>query len=311
MIKSTLMAGAMSMLLASTLATGAMAQDRVSIGTGGTGGVFYAVGAGMADILSRNLEGVSANAEVTGASVENVRRVSNGEMTMGFSSASTLYEGKEGTGTFEGDAQNVAAIAYLYPATLQIAVSAAKALDDVADIGDLKVSVGPPGSNASVISERLLTSVDAFNLGRISFLSYGEATGAIQNGQLDGTFVLAGVPAAALIELSTTKDVKLVPVTRAQADAVIADYPFYEFNEIPAGVYAGNDDTIGALGDPAILFTAADADPELVYSITKTLFDNLEALGAVHPAAKSMTLAGATATPIALHEGAQRYFDEQ
>ena len=109
--------------LTALMALPAVAQDRVSIGTGGTGGVFYAVGAGMADLLSRQVDGVSANAEVTGASVENIRRVSAGEMTMGFSSASTLYEAKNGQGVFDGDAQNVAAIAYLYPAVLQIAAT--------------------------------------------------------------------------------------------------------------------------------------------------------------------------------------------
>lgn len=284
------------------------AQERVSIGTGGTGGVFYAVGAGMADILTRKLPGVTANAEVTGASIENVRRVSAGEMTIGFSSASTLYAGLNGEDPFEAK-QNVAAIAYLYPAVLQVAATAKSGATSIADLGDLRVSVGPPGSNSSVLSERLLGAYGAFNMNNVSFLSYGEATGAIKNGNLDASMILAGVPAAAFIELTTTTDMRLIPVDPAKVAGLIKDFPFYEIVEIPGGLYAGTDTPTAALGDPAILFAAADADPELIYQITKTLFDDLEGLGAVHPAAKKITREKAVNTPIALHPGAQRYFD--
>ncbi|SIO06505.1 TAXI family TRAP transporter solute-binding subunit [Vannielia litorea] len=290
-------------------ALGAAAQERVSIGTGGTGGVFYAVGAGMADLLSRKLDGVTANAEVTGASIENIRRVSGGEMTIGFSSASTLYEAKSGTGAFEGDAQNVAAIAYLYPAVLQIAATDASGAEGVKDLADLRVSVGPPGSNSAVFAERLLGSQEAFNVGNVSFLSYGEATAAIKNGQLDGSMILAGTPASAFIELFTTEDVRLVPVVPGDVEGLIAEFPFYEVIEIPAGTYEGEDAAVVAVGDPAILFAAADADEALIKGITATLFDNLEELGTVHPSAKQITMERATATPIDLHPGAKAYFD--
>lgn len=286
----------------------AQAQERVSIGTGGTGGVFYAVGAGMADILTRKLPGVTANAEVTGASIENIRRVSLGEMTIGFSSASTLYAGQNAEDPFS-DKQNVAAIAYLYPAVLQVAATRDSGATSIADLADLRVSVGPPGSNSSVIAERLLGAYDAFDIGKVSFLSYGEATGAIKNGNLDASMILAGVPAAAFIELTTTVDVSLIPVDPDRVAGLLEDFPFYELVEIKGGLYRGADAATAALGDPAILFTSADADPELIYQITKTLFDDLEGLGAVHPAAKKITLEKATRTPIPLHPGAQRYFD--
>ncbi|SPJ24212.1 TAXI family TRAP transporter solute-binding subunit [Palleronia abyssalis] len=295
--------------LALAAATPLAAQDRVSIGTGGTGGVFYAVGAGMADLLNRQLDGVSANAEVTGASVENIRRVSNGEMTMGFSSASTLYEGKAGEGPFDGDPQNVAAIAYLYPAVLQLAATAESGAETVADLGGLDISIGPPGSNSSIFAERLLTSQDAFDMGNVSFLSYGEATGAIKNGQLEGSIILAGTPASAFIELFTTEDVRLIPVEGGSVEGLLQDYPFYELVDIPAGTYEGQDGAVSAVGDPAILFTAADADEEMVRQITATLFDNLETLGSVHPAAAKITVEAAGNTPIDLHPGAQAYFD--
>ena len=298
-------------VLMATAVVPATAQERVSIGTGGTGGVFYAIGAGMADLLNNQLDSVTANAEVTGASIENIRRVSAGEMTMGFSSASVLYEAMAGEGAFDGDAQNVAAIAYLYPAVLQIAATEASGATTVADLADLDISIGPPGSNSSIFAERLLTHEDAFNIGNISFLSYGEATSAISNGQLDGSIILAGTPASAFIELFTTEDVTMIPVDAANMEGLIADYPYYEVIEVAAGTYDGQDEAIAAVGDPAILFTAADADPALVEEITRTLFDNLETLGRVHPAAGQISMDRATNTPIDLHPGAEAYFSSK
>ncbi|MEJ8472959.1 TAXI family TRAP transporter solute-binding subunit [Roseibium algae] len=305
MIKKLLTASTVVALLTSP----ALAEDRVSIGTGGTGGAFYAVGAGMADLLTKKLDGVTANAEVTGASIENVRRVSAGEMTIGFSSASTLFAGKNAQAPFD-ESQNVAAIAMLYPAVLQVAATKASGATSIADLADLKISVGPPGSNSSVLSTRLLQAHDAFNMDNISFLSYGEATGAIKNGNLDGSLILSGTPASAFIELSTTTDVTILPVDPVAVEGLLKEFPFYQLTEIPAGLYKGTDVAVSAIGDPAILFASEDADPELIYQITKTLFDNLDTLGQVHPAAKKISMDWAFNTPIELHEGARRYFDE-
>ncbi|WP_417667469.1 TAXI family TRAP transporter solute-binding subunit [Roseibium sp.] len=296
--------------IAAFCAAPAFAQDRVSIGTGGTGGVFYAVGAGMADLLTKKLDGVTANAEVTGASIENVRRVSAGEMTIGFSSASTLFAGKNAEPPFR-ETQNVAAIAVLYPAVLQVAATKASGAKSVEDLANLKISIGPPGSNSSVLSTRILQAHGAFNMDNISFLSYGEATGAIKNGNLEGSMILAGTPASAFIELTTTTDVSILPVDPAKVEGMLKEFPFYQLVEVPAGLYTGTDEAVAAVGDPAILFTSADADPEMIYKVTKALFDNLEELGQVHPAAKKIKLDTAPNTPIALHEGAKRYYDEK
>lgn len=283
------------------------AQTRVAIGTGGTGGVFYIVGAGMADLISKKLPGVSANAEVTGASVENIKRVSAGEMTIGFSSASTLYAATKGEKPFNA-VQNVLAIAYLYPATLQVAATSATHAKDVGDLKNARVSVGPPGSNSAVLAMRLLKAAGALNPGKLQYLSYSEATNAIKNGNLDASFILAGVPAGAFIELTNATDASLVAVSDEQAKALIDEFPYYRAVQIRGGVYKGHPEPVKAIGDPAILFASKDADPELIYQITKTLFDNLSDVAAIHPAAKAISLKTAPDTPIALHPGAQRYF---
>ena len=285
------------------------AQERISIGTGGTGGLFYIIGAGVADLLNKHMPDAFARAEVTGASVENIRRVAADQMTFGFSSSSTLYEASVGEGPFE-EALPVSAMAYLYPAVLQVATTADTGIETLADLAGKRVNLGPPGSNAAVLGQRLLEAHGAFDPANVQFISYNEGTAALMNGTLDATVVLAGAPTAALIDLGAQRDMRLIPIDAEAAAPMIAQYPFYQYYEIPAGTYAGQDEAVLAINDPATLFTVQSVPEETVYNITKAIFDNLDELGTVHPQAGAIALATATNTPIQLHPGAQRYFDE-
>ena len=293
----------------SLAATPLAAQERISIGTGGTGGLFYIIGAGVADLLNQHMPDAFARAEVTGASVENIRRVAADQMTFGFSSSSTLYEASVGEGPFE-EALPVAAMAYLYPAVLQVATTADTGIETLADLAGKRVNLGPPGSNAAVLGQRLLEAHGAFDPANVQFISYNEGTAALMNGTLDATVVLAGAPTAALIDLGAQRDMRLIPIDADAAAPMIAQYPFYQYYEIPAGTYAGQDEAVLAINDPATIFTVESVPEETVYNITKAIFDNLEELGTVHPQAGAIALATATNTPIQLHPGAQRYFDE-
>ncbi len=212
-IPIALKAAAVALALA---ATPALAQERVAIGTGGTGGLFYVIGAGMADIFNKHMDNTTARAEVTGASVENIRRVAADQMTFGFSSSSTLYEAKNGMGPFDGDAQPVAAMAYLYPAVLQIATVADTGITSLEDLAGKKVNLGPPGSNAAVLAQRLLEAYGVFDAGNAQFLSYTEGTNALMNGTVDATVVLAGAPTAALIDLDAQRDMVLLPLDETE-----------------------------------------------------------------------------------------------
>lgn len=295
--------------LSALLAGPALAQERISIGTGGTGGLFYVIGAGMADVLNRHMEDTTARAEVTGASVENIRRVAAGQMTFGFSSSSTLYEASVGEGPFE-EALPVAAIAYLYPAVLQIATTADTGIATMEDLSGKRINLGPPGSNAAVLAQRLLEGYDVFDAGNAQFLSYSEGTNALMNGTIDATVVLAGAPTAALIDLAAQRDMRLVPLEADKVQGLLEEYPFYQIHEIPAGTYEGQDAPVAVINDPATIFTSKSVDDETIYNITKTIFDNLDTLAEVHPQAAAISIDTATRTPIPLHPGAKGYFDE-
>ena len=296
-------------LAAAFVATPALAEERISIGTGGTGGLFYVIGAGMAEVLNKNMSDASARAEVTGASVENIRRVAAGQMTFGFSSSSTLYEAKAGEGPFKDGAQPVAAMAYLYPAVLQIATIADTGIKTMSDLAGKRINLGPPGSNSAVLAQRLLEAYGVFDPGNAQFLSYTEGANALMNGTLDAIVVLAGAPTAALIDLDAQRDMVLLSIDEEKVKGMLEQYPFYQSYEIKAGTYPDQTAAVTVINDPATLFVKADADEKLVNTITKTLFEHLQELGEVHPQAKAISLDTATKTPIDLHPGAKSYFD--
>ena len=297
-------------MITTLLAGTALAEDRLSIGTGGTGGLFYVIGAGMADTINQHVDNTTARAEVTGASVENIRRVSAGQMNFGLSSSSTLYEGKNGIGAFDGQPMDVAAVAYLYPAVLQVATIDGTGIESIADLAGHRVSMGPPGSNAAVLAQRLFEAYGVFSDIEPRFLSYNEGVSALMDGQVDATVALAGAPTAALIDLDSQEDMKLLPVEAAAVVDMLAEYPFYQLYQVPAGTYPDQTTPVTMINDPATLFTAASASDELVSRITAALFDNLDQLGSVHPQAAAIAKETAPNTPIALHPGAARYFSE-
>lgn len=295
--------------IAIALAGPAAAQERVSIGTGGTGGLFYVIGAGMAELLNQHMPDTTARAEVTGASVENIRRVAADQMTIGLSSSSTLYEASVGEGPFE-EALPVAAMAYLYPAVLQIATTADTGIETMADLAGKRISLGPPGSNAAVLAQRLLETYGVFDAGNAQFLSYTEGTNALMNGTVDATVVLAGAPTAALIDLAAQRDMRLISIESDKVQGLLKDYPFYQIYDIKAGTYEGQDAAVTVINDPATLFTSKNVPADQVYGITKAIFDHLDTLAQVHPQAAAIAVDTAPNTPIPLHPGARRYFDE-
>lgn len=306
MLKKTLATLATAALLSSGMA---VAEDRVSIGTGGTGGLFYVIGAGMADVINRNLDGTTARAEVTGASVENIRRVAAGQMTFGFSSSSTLYEATVGEGPFNGQPLEVAAMAYLYPAVLQVATVEGTGITDLSQLAGKSVSMGPPGSNAAVLAQRLLTAYGVLDDVEQQFLSYNEGISALKNGQVEAAVVLAGAPTASLIDLDAQEDMVLLSVDADTVAGMIEDYPFYQLYDVPADTYPDQTGPVTMINDPATLFTAANADEDLIFNLTSALFDNLDQLSEVHPQAAAISAGTATQVPIDLHPGAARYFE--
>ena len=291
----------------------AVAQSQLSIATGGTGGVYYPMGGGLAEVINNHVEGISATAEVTGASVENMGLIATGDADLAIALADTVQQAYAGTGRFEGQQlPMVRAIGSLYANMVQIVTPADSDIQSIDDLAGKRVSVGAPGSGTEVNAQTLLEangmSFDDFTAQRLNF---NETADALANGDIDAGFWSVGAPTSSILNLATTQDIRMIALTDEQiAAAEEADPTFTELS-LAGGTYEGVDEDITTIGVPNVLVVSSELDEDLVYQITSAMYENIAELRAVHPAAEETTVDFAmSATPVPLHAGAIRYFEE-
>lgn len=286
--------------------------DRLSIATGGTGGVYFVYGGALADQITKNIEGTEATAESTSASVDNMLLIADGSSDVAFSLADTAADAVEGREQFE-EPVPAQALAQLYTNYTQIVTTTGSGIESIEDLRGKRVSVGSPGSGTEVIALRVLeaarldpdTDIDRQQLG------VDESVGATRDGNLDAFFWSGGLPTGAVTDLATTEEIRLLPT----ADYVVPlqeEYgEVYQEAIIPSGTYDGVDEDVAVVGVPNYLVVNEEMDEERAYGITKLLFEQQEALAAAHPEANNLDLETAqNVTPLELHPGAQRYYDE-
>ena len=302
-------AAAASML---AVALPASAQQ-LSIATGGTGGVYYPIGGGFAEMINNHIEGAQATAEVTGASVENMGLIMRGDADLALVLADTAYQAYTGTDDFEGrQIENTRALASVYPNAVQLVTLAESDIESIADLAGKRVSVGAPGSGTELNARALLEangiSYEDFTPQRLNF---NETADAIRDGDIDAGFWSVGPPTSSILNLAATRDIRLIglsdeEVANAQEEeAVFAPY------ELAAGMYDGMDEAVQTIGIPNVLVVNSEMDEELAYQLTQLLFENTDELIAVHPAANDTTVEFTMeSTPVPLHPGAIRYFEE-
>ncbi|ATH77876.1 MULTISPECIES: TAXI family TRAP transporter solute-binding subunit [Halomonadaceae] len=287
--------------------------QQLSIATGGTGGVYYPIGGGFAEMINNHIDGAQATAEVTGASVENMGLIMRGDADLALVLADTAYQAYTGTGDFEGrQIENTRALASVYPNAVQLVTLAESDIHSIADLAGKRVSVGAPGSGTELNARALLeangVSYSDFTPQRLNF---NETADAIRDGDIDAGFWSVGPPTSSILNLAATRDIRLIglsdeEIANAQeVEAVFAPY------ELAAGMYDGMDEAVQTIGIPNVLVVNADMDEELAYQLTHLLFENIDELIAVHPAANDTTVEFTMgSTPVPLHPGAIRYFEE-
>ena len=287
--------------------------QQLSIATGGTGGVYYPIGGGFAEMINNHIDGAQATAEVTGASVENMGLIMRGDADLALVLADTAYQAYTGTGDFEGrQIENTRALASVYPNAVQLVTLTESDIHSIADLAGKRVSVGAPGSGTELNARALLeangVSYSDFTPQRLNF---NETADAIRDGDIDAGFWSVGPPTSSILNLAATRDIRLIglsdeEIANAQeVEAVFAPY------ELAAGMYDGMDEAVQTIGIPNVLVVNADMDEELAYQLTQLLFENTDELIAVHPAANDTTVEFTmSSTPVPLHPGALRYFEE-
>jgi TRAP transporter TAXI family solute receptor len=299
------------------LAPAAQSQEKINlaIGTGGTGGVYYPLGGGMANILSKHLPNVRATAEVTGASVDNMRLIGAGRQDFGFTMADTALDATKGVDRFRGQPVNARTLMVLYPNRMHVVTVESTGIRKFADLKGKRVSVGSPGSGTEVTALRVLEAYNMISEVKRERLSVAESVNALKDRKIDAFFWVGGLPTAAVTDLAATPGTKIVMIDHSDALAEMnRRYDnLYAKDVIPKGTYSGQDRDNQVIAVWNILATNEKMSEKMAYDIVKTLLDNKPELVAVHKEAANIDLKRQTQqySPIPFHPGAIKYFAEK
>lgn len=291
---------------------------RLSIATGGTGGVYYPYGGGIAKIIGESLPNVQATAEVTAASVDNLKLIAQEQADIAFTLADTLDDAVKGQGAFQG-AGAVAArtLAVLYSNMTHLVTVEGRGVSKIEDLRGKVVSTGAPGSGTEVIAFRVLEAagLDPQKDVRKQGLSASASVDAIKDGKIDAFFWSGGLPTAAVLDLANTVGItaKLIP-NDSVVGALQQKYgaSLYSTVVVPKTTYPGMTEDVAVVAVTNALVVNEKMDEALAYSLTKLLFDRQADLAAIHPEASKLSPASAVqGSPAPFHPGAIRYYTER
>jgi TRAP transporter TAXI family solute receptor len=295
---------------------GAQQQIRISITTGGTGGVYYPLGGGMANVLSKYVPGMSATAEVTGGSVDNLKLVNAGKSEVAFTMVDAGWDAYQGLDKFKDGKVNARTLMVLYPNKMHVVTIDGTGINKLSDLKGKRVSTGSPGSGTEIMALRVLEAVgiDGKKDLKQERLGAAESVNAIKDRKIDAFFWVGGVPTAAVTDLAATPGIKMKLIDHDEAaDAMNKKYgPLYVKSTIPGGSYPGQDKVNTEVDVWNILVSNEKMSDEMAYTIVKTLFEKKPELVAVHSEAKNIDLKNqAVGSPIPFHPGAKKYLAEQ
>ena len=286
----------------------------VNIGTGGTAGTYFPLGGAFAEIWNNNIKGINATAQSTGASVANINLLVDGEVEVVIVQNDTALYAHDGVMMFDGAPYDkLRGLATLYSEPLQI-VTTDPSIKTVADLKGKNVAVGAIGSGVEANARQIIAAagMDFEKDINAKFLSFAEASSGLKDKQVDAAFLTAGIPTAAIQDLSAQNDVFIVAIEGSIADTLKADYKFFTDFIIPANTYKGQTEDVQSLTVKSMLCVSADMEDDLAYALTKQIYENLDRVVLAHNVGKFITLETALeAMPIPVHPGAQRYFDEK
>ena len=318
MRRATRRAAILAVALSAGLAGIAYAQQKVmSIGTGGTGGVYYPLGGAVANVLSKALPNVQATAEVTGGSVDNLKLIGAGKSELGFTMADAALDAFKGEDKFKSGKVPLQALLVVYPNRMHVVTIEGTGIESMADLKGKRVSTGSPGSATEVMAFRV---IEAANLDKDKDLKrerlgVAESVNAIKDRKIDAFFWVGGVPTAAVTDLAATPGVKMKLIDHSDlADKMNAKYgKLYAPSLIKAGSYPGYDRDNKNTEVWNLIVTGDKMSDDDAYAIVKTLVEKKADIVAVHKEAESFSLGNQVQarSPIPFHPGALKYFKEK
>lgn len=285
----------------------------ITILTGGSSGPYFALGGAVSNLFNEHISGANTSVESTAASVVNATKIGEGKAELAFAMNDVVSQAYEGIETFadKGKVENLRGVASLYPNFVQVFTLEDSGISEIADLKGKRVGVGAPASGTEVNARQILAAHDiTYDDIQPDYLSYAESVEQMKNGTVDAAFITSGLPNATIMDLAATHDMKIVPIRSEAVEKLTAEYPFYSANKIPGGMYDDEED-VETAAVTTILITREDLSEDLVYNMTKTIFDNLDILKQTHSAANDISLDSVKqGMPIPLHSGAEKYFEE-
>lgn len=286
---------------------------KLTMGTGGTSGTYYAFGGVLSQYIKNNA-GVECVAVSTDGSKANIQGIDEGDYQLGTVQSDVMAYAWNGTNSFEkdGNVDTFRVVGGLYAEAVQI-VTMDKNIKSIADLAGKSVSIGAPASGVyfnaiDVLASAGLTEDDI----KAQYQSFGDSVEGLKDGKIDAAFIVAGPPTPAITELMTTSEAYLLPIDGEAADKIMAACPYYTEYIIPAGTYNGQDADVRTIAVKATMIVSADLDEDTVYKLTKAIFDNTEAITAENAKGAELSIKNATeGMTVPFHKGAAKYFAEK
>ncbi|MDD3571496.1 MAG: TAXI family TRAP transporter solute-binding subunit [Eubacteriales bacterium] len=309
MKKCVVLLMALILLLASTPA---FAWDPVGITTGGTAGTYYPLGGEIAALWMKHIQDLDVSVQSSGGSKDNIIKLKNQEAELATVQNDVMYYAYQGDQDFfNGEViDSFVAIGSLYPELVQVVVAGDSDIKTIEDLKGKKVSVGAVGSGVYFNAVQLL-EMAGLTLDDIQpqYLSFDESSTSFQNRQLDAFFITAGLPNPAIMDVASRQEVRLIGLTEDQMGALSEKYSFYVPVVVEAGTYQGMKEAVTVPSMNAVLICRKELPEDLVYQMTKVLFENKDEM--THAKKEYISAEyGVGGIPVPFHPGAERYFKE-
>lgn len=283
--------------------------------TASTTGTIYPLGSAMANLWAEEIDGVRVNVQASNGGVDNLNLLKDGEAHISFATTGIIWEAYNGERSFtDRKYEDIRIVAGLYYNPNQFVVNKDADIESVGDLKGKRFAPGSVGSTPEVESSIILPEYDINYPDDIkeNFVGFTEAIDLMRNNQIDGALIQAGLPTAAVTEMTSTANGKLIGIEPEIRESLMEQYPWYAETTIPSGTYENQDEDIDTLAIKMVLMADASVDDEIIYQLTKVFWENLESLEDTHAIVEQMDVNEATTelADVPIHEGAIRYYEE-
>ena len=298
---------------------GGSKEMKYSFSTAGTGGTYYPMGGGIANLLTESMEGVSVTAQTSGGSAENLRLIQGGEVDMAWANGSEIFWAWNGEEFFEGDpCDKVRVVSFAWTNTYHFAALRKSGITKPEDFVGKKVGIGPQGSGAAIFGETYLRNAGLFDKCNIMYLPPDDQSTSLKDRNIDVFGYFSGIPMAALIDVSSVEDIYIIDLkTLGDKTGFTDKYPFYSESLIKAGTYTGQERDVISYSNLTYWVASEDVPAEVIYEMLKALYadEGLKYMLSVHKRSSELSIDmitnGAEGLGVPLHEGTIKFLEEQ